>query len=263
MVVLARRVRLSFSKTPSSQPRTLGDTIRGRMPHYERIRRVESFDELLRVSFENGINAAHWPRALAGDFAAVAEALQRLGPTDGASMGRFQEDELAALQLSQAGQVAVRTILDDMRALDALGLQPELNCVLAYPRASESATLSTDVYSFHVDRAPLEVDTWLCTYYGSPSEGLRNDQARAHVQIPATRARLLAEFGGEEGEAFEAFLTEHCYDLHYEPTPGATPWSFGVGNLWRVATQWPGSRVPPCVHRAPDEGGSYRLLLIC
>lgn len=38
----------------------------------------------------------------------------------------------------------------------------------------------------------------------------------------------------------QAWLHENCYDLHYEPTPGAQPFSFGVGNLWRIAVQYPG-----------------------
>jgi hypothetical protein len=80
----------------------------------------------------------------------------------------------------------------------------------------------------------------------------------------ATRAELLSAFGGDDGPDFRAFLTDHCYDLHYAPAAGARPFSFGHGNLWRIATDYPGSPVPPCVHRAPDTqpGDPPRLLLI-
>ena len=60
-------------------------------------------------------------------------------------------------------------------------------------------------------------------------------------------------------------LRDACYDLHYAPTPGAQPFSCGIGHLWRIAVDWPGSPVPPCIHRAPDTHPEDppRLLLIC
>ena len=62
---------------------------------------------------------------------------------------------------------------------------------------------------------------------------------------------------------FRAHLHENCYDLHYAPAASARPWSFGTGNLWRIAVDWPGSPVPPCIHRAPVTlSGQPRLLLI-
>jgi hypothetical protein len=84
------------------------------------------------------------------------------------------------------------------------------------------------------------------------------------VDDPATRAGLLKEFGGKDDEAFREYLSEHSYDLHYAPLPGAQPYSFGLGNLWRITTDNPASPVPPCIHRAPDNlpGQPPRLLLI-
>jgi hypothetical protein len=83
-------------------------------------------------------------------------------------------------------------------------------------------------------------------------------------EIPAIRAALLKEYGGADDAAFEAFLREMFYDLHYEGAEGAEPFDFGLGNLWRIANRCPGSPVPPCVHRAPSPpaGSSPRLLLI-
>jgi hypothetical protein len=96
-----------------------------------------------------------------------------------------------------------------------------------------------------------------------PSEGLRNEEARRRVDVPETRAELLKLHGGEDNDAFREFLQENCYDLHYAPVPEARPYLFGVGNLRRIAVDWPGSPVPPCIHRAPEtQPGQPRLLLI-
>lgn len=225
---------------------------------YPRIRRVHSFEELVSARFEDGVNALCWERTLMGDFAEVAQAL-----AGRSGVSALDDADLRELRLSVAGERAVDEMLRDVESLRELELAPELNHVTEYPRDDASAVVATDVYSFHVDRAPFEVDTWLCTYYGAASEGLRNEDARARVDDDVTRAALLHEFGGPEGPAFYEFLRENSYDLHYQMHPGAAPWSFGVGHLWRVATAWPGSPVPPCVHRAPaDRSGPGRLLLI-
>jgi hypothetical protein len=124
--------------------------------------------------------------------------------------------------------------------------------------------VSTDVYSFHADSATAPADTYLCSYTEAASEGLRNEDALQRIHIPETRAALLRGFGGEDNEAFREYLAENCYDLHYAPTPNAQPFAFGLGNLWRIAVDYPGSPVPPCIHRAPitRPGRPPRLLLI-
>jgi hypothetical protein len=67
----------------------------------------------------------------------------------------------------------------------------------------------------------------------------------------------------KEAGDFEEFMRENCYDLHYAPSGGTVPFSFGIGNLWRIAVEYPGSPVPPCLHRAPAApSGQPRLLLI-
>jgi hypothetical protein len=122
----------------------------------------------------------------------------------------------------------------------------------------------TDVSSRHVDSPTDPADTWLCTYHGPASEGLRNDQALRRVEIPETRAVLLERFGGIEGADFHEYLEENCHHPHYAPLPEAQPFSFGSGNLWRIAVEYPGSPVPPCIHRAPPTAPNQgpRLLLI-
>lgn len=225
---------------------------------YPRIRRVGSFRELVTTPFADGVNALCWERALAGDF---AEIVDRLGPGEG--IVPLDEARLRALPLSAAGRTAVDQLLADHHLLREHGLAPVLDCIYAYPRDEEAGEVATDVYSYHADSAPVEADTYLCTYFGPASEGLRQEDAQRQVDLPATRAALLLRFGGSDGAEFEAYLTENCFDLHYTAVPGARPFSFGQGNLWRIAIAYPGCPVPPCVHRAPaTQPGQSRLLLI-
>jgi hypothetical protein len=226
---------------------------------YPRIRRVNSFQELVSTRFANGVNALCWERQLEGDF---AEIVQLLGPAEGIT--NIDEDRLLVLPVSAAGGVAIANLLADQRLLREHELDPALNCIRGYPRDEKPGPVATDVFSFHADSATVETDTWLCTYHGPSSEGLRNDEARRRVDAPATRAELLKCFGGQDDEAFRVYLNDHCYDLHYEPIPTARPFAFGQGNLWRIALAWPGSPVPPCIHRAPETfaGEPTRLLLI-
>jgi hypothetical protein len=154
-------------------------------------------------------------------------------------------------------------MLADQQRLRDHDLAPSLNCVYDCVRATDAGTVPTDVTSFHVDSAPVEVDTWLCTYHGACSEGLRNEDALLKVETPEIRAALLKEYGGPDDAGFAEFLHDHSYDSHYAPKSGAKPYPFGTFALWRIATRWPGSPVPPCIHRAPENHpGSPRLLLI-
>ena len=224
-----------------------------------RIRRVQGFQELVATPFADGVNALCWERTLPGDF---AEVVALLGSGEG--IVALDEARLLALPVSAAGRIAVDQMLADLRRLRTHNLDPVLNCIHGYPRDEEAGPVATDVFSFHADSAPVPADTWLCTYHGAPSEGLRNEEAQRRVDLPATRAELLQRFGGADDDDFRTYLNENCYDLHYAPAPLARPHSFGVGNLWRIATDYPGSPVPPCIHRAPTTlpGEPPRLLLI-
>ena len=175
------------------------------------------------------------------------------------------EEELLSLPVSVAGRAAIEVIMGDLQRLRQHDRDPLLNCIYRYRRDEGSAPVRTDVFSFHADSAPVEADTWLCTYHGPASEGLRNEEALRRVEIPELRAELRAFLGAKDDDAeFREALREHCFDLHYLPMPKAQPYSFGVGNLWRIAVDWPGSLVPPCIHRAPERfpGQPPRLLLI-
>jgi hypothetical protein len=220
---------------------------------------VASFEELVSTRFEDGINALCWERALPGNFAEVVGKL-----AVGEGITTIEDESLLELSVSSAGRLAVEMLLADQRLLRGLDLDPVLDCIQSCLRDQTGAPVATDVYSFHADSATVEADTYLCTYHGPSSEGLRNDEALRRVDIPQTRAQLLALFGGEEGPAFQEYLNENCFDLHYAPAPGARPFPFGVGNLWRIAVEYPGSPVPPCIHRAPETrpGDTPRLLLL-
>jgi hypothetical protein len=228
-------------------------------PDYPRIRQVGSFDELVSTPFGDGVNALCWPRKLPGKF---GEVVRHLMLDD--DLTALDEERLLALPLSDAGQIAVAILIQDLRRLRDLELDPVLNAITAYPRDEEPGAIPVDVYSFHADSAPVAAETWLCTYHGTPSEGLRNDEGVRRIALPGMREILLAEYGGTDDEGFTDYLSEHCYDLHYAPLPTAQPFSFGVGHLWRIAVDYPGSPVPPCLHRAPESlpGDPVRLLLI-
>jgi hypothetical protein len=220
---------------------------------------VRSFAALADTPFGAGVNALCWERPLPGGF---DEIVARLGP--GTGLVALDEACLRTLAVSPSARPAIELLLADLQRLLARDLDPVLNCILGYPRDEEPGPVVTDVFSFHADSAPVPADTWLCTYHGPPGEGLRNDEAQRRVDVPATRAQLLRAFGGEDDAGFRAYLQENCYDLHYAPTPDARPFSFGLGHLWRIATDYPGSPVPPCIHRAPTPppGAPPRLLLI-
>jgi hypothetical protein len=114
-----------------------------------------------------------------------------------------------------------------------------------------------------VDRSDLPTDTYLCTYFGEATEILPNSQAIQKILIPEIRSELMKTYSGRY-EDFERFLKDYSFDLHFQPLPLARPMSLGLGNLWKLAVDHPGSRVLPCLHRAPREKvDEKRLLLIC
>lgn len=224
---------------------------------YRRILVVKSFEELVSTPMENGVNAICWPRHLEGNF---EEIVAGLGFSEG--INPVEDEQLLALSLSAGGDAARKILLQDLELLRSHDLLPSLDCI--HRTARDTRPVPTDVYSWHADSATAQADTYLCTYAGACSEGLRNEDAIRRVDIPETRALLLSIYGGKDDEGFLEFLNENYYDLHYVPKPGAQPYAFGFANLWRVATEYPDNPVPPCIHRAPETlpGDPPRLLLI-
>lgn len=223
-----------------------------------RIGVVSSFPELVETQFLGVMNAICWERSLTGDFKEIVSKLQL-----NENITEISVEDLLALQLSEDGDHARKVILNDMQLLNDFGASPSLNLLKKYERDEEFGFISTDVYSYHVDRSPIGTDTFLCTYHGAASDILPNEQATQKVLIPEIREKLRELHDGQE-EEFEDFLKEYFFDLHYEAKPNAQPINLGVGHLWRLAVDHPEQKVLPCVHRAPVENdGEYRLLLIC
>ncbi len=219
---------------------------------------VTNFQDLVSTPFHGEMNAICWTRKLTGDFEEIVKKAALKG-----NIAVLDEADLRELQLSEQGQLAREIVLNDLKLLKAHGASPMLNLIKCYERDDDYPFFATDVYSFHVDRSPVPTDTFLCTYYGEPSEILPNAQAIQKVLVPEIRDELKKLYPGP-GEGFESFLSEHFFDLHYQAKATARPISLGLGNLWRLAVDHPESQVPPCVHRAPTEkNGQNRLLMIC
>lgn len=221
------------------------------------IQYVTNFQDLVSTPFKGDINAICWTRTLQGDFSEIVKLVTLTG-----NITEIGPEELCDLPLSEQGQLAREILLNDLKLLNAHGASPILNVIRCYERDNMYPFFPTDVYSFHVDRSPIPTDTILCTYYGAPSEILPNAQGQKKVFVPEIRAQLKKLYQGAE-DGFESFLSEHFFDLHYEAMPGAHPISLGLGNMWRLAVDHPESQVPACLHRAPNEHGQPRLLMIC
>jgi hypothetical protein len=219
---------------------------------------VTNFQDLVSTPFKGEMNAICWERKLTGDFAEIVKKVELYE-----NITTLDEAALFELELSEQGQLARNIIINDLKLLKAHGASPILNIIKHYERDESNPFFPTDVYSFHVDRSPIPTETFLCTYYGEPSEILQNSQATQKVLVPEIRNELKKLYNGTE-EGFESFLTEHFFDLHYLPAPKAQPINLGNGHLWRLAVDHPQSKVQPCIHRAPlEKTGESRLLLIC
>ncbi|MDP9962128.1 DUF1826 domain-containing protein [Chryseobacterium lathyri] len=219
---------------------------------------VSTFSELVNTNFQGAMNAVCWNRNLDGDFKEIVSQLQLKENITEVSI-----EDLLALQLSEEGNTARKIILSDLELLTDFGASPSLNLLKSYERDEEFDFISTDVYSYHVDRSPVGTQTFLCTYHGAASDILPNDQATQKILIPEVRKKLKELYDGPESE-FETFLKDCFFDLHYQPKPNAQPINLELGHLWKLSVDHPGQQVLPCVHRAPAENeGEYRLLLIC
>ena len=222
------------------------------------IQYVTNFQELVSIPFKGKINVICWTRKLTGDFSEIVNKVEL-----SENIVELHQDELHELQLSEQGQLAREILLKDLKMLKAHGASPTLNLIKSYERDNSYPFFPTDVYSFHVDRSPIPIDTFLCTYYGESSEILPNAQAIQKVLVPEIRDELKKIYLGAD-EGFDSFLSEQFFDLHYLAKPEAHPISLGLGHLCKLAIDQPNSTVLPCLHRAPEEkNGQTRLMLIC
>lgn len=219
---------------------------------------VSTFPELINSNFQADLNSICWHRNLAGDFKEIVYKLELKE-----NMIEVSIEDLLKLELSENGHLAREIILKDIQLLTDYGASPSLNLLKSYERDDELDFISTDVYSYHIDRSPIETDTFLCTYHGPASDILPNDQVKQKILIPEIRDKLKDLYDGADAE-FDDFLQNYFFDLHYQPKIDAKPVNLGTGHLWRLAVDHPTQQAFPCVHRAPVENdGEYRLLLIC
>lgn len=222
----------------------------------QQIQRVTNFQELVSTPFNAEINAIGLIRNLMGDFAEIVSKVEL-----NKNITVIDEELLRELTLSEQGNLAREIILNDLQLLTAHGAAPVLNVVKSYERDEDYPFFPTDVYSFHVDRSTVPTDTILCTYYGAPTEIVPNSAVVQKILIPEIRHELKKLYGNDD-EGFDDFLTENFFDLHYQTKPNALPFSLGIGHIWRLAIDYPESKILPCIHRAPKEK-TKRLLLIC
>jgi hypothetical protein len=219
---------------------------------------VSTFSELVHTNFKGEMNALCWYRNLEGDFNDI---VAQLGIKE--NITEVFPEDLIALRLSEKGNVAREIILNDLQLLADFGASPTLNLLKCYERDDEFDFISTDVYSFHVDRSPIATDTFLCTYHGAASDIISNSQADQKILIPEIRTKLKELYDGPL-EGFEDYLKDNYFDLHYHIHKDAEPINLGHGHIWRLAVDHPKQQVLPCIHRAPLENeGEFRLLLIC
>ncbi len=167
------------------------------MPHtfsdHPQIRLVSSFDELIKTAFQGDTNAMCWHRNLTGDFKEIVSKLELKE-----NITEVSEEDLFALKLTEQGELAREIILKDIKQLTALGASPTLNLIQYYERDEELEFISTDVYSFHVDRSPIETDTFLCTYHGASSDILPNADAVQKIHISEIRKNLKHSMKGQQ-----------------------------------------------------------------
>lgn len=222
------------------------------------IQYVSSFEAFVSTPFSGEMNAVCWNRELKGDFSEIVDKVETEE-----NITTLEPEDLLALELSEQGRLAREILLSDLNLMESLGASPVLNVIKQYERDDLYSFFPTDVYSFHVDRSPIPVDTILCTYYGDSSEIVPNSQVEQKIDIPEIRTELRKLYEGTD-EGFEAFLSEYFFDLHYQVKTDAEITSLGIGHMWKLATDHPDNKSLPCVHRAPvEKSGKSRLLLIC
>ena len=228
-------------------------------PHTEnQIHCVNSFNDLVSTSFYDKINVVEWTRKLVGDFSEIVNKIELDG-----EMMVLDLEQLQGLQLSKQGQLAREILIKDLALFKAHGASPILNVIKTYERDDSYPFFPTDVYSFHVDRSPIPIDTFLCTYHGTSSEVIPNTQAKQKILIPEIRDELKKLYHGKD-DGFDSFLSEYFFDLHYQANLDAKAIALETGHIWKLAVDHPESKVLQCIHRAPKEkDGQKRLLLIC
>jgi len=224
----------------------------------DQIQIVNSFEELISKPFQGKVNAIGWIRQSDANFKEIVDQLKLFE-----DITEITIEDLNALNLSSHGINARNIIIQDFNDFSNTGHSPSLNLLKKYPTDNEFDFISTDVYSFHVDRSPEPTDTILCTYYGASSDIIANENAIKKIEIPEVREKLFQLYD-DISITFEEFLVDNYFDMHYECLSKEEIINLGNVHIWRLAVDHPYLEVRPSIHRAPRENpNELRLLLIC
>ena len=100
------------------------------LSHKEKqVQLVTSFQELVSTSFYGEMNALCWSRQLKGDFSEIVKKVEFKE-----NIAELSMEELHSLQLSEQGQIARETLLNDFQLLTTHGASPTLNLIKYYDR---------------------------------------------------------------------------------------------------------------------------------
>ena len=88
-------------------------------PAERQIHCVTNFQALVSTPFHGAMNAICWTRKLPGDFSEIVKKA-----TLNENIAVLDPEELRGLQLSEQGQLARETLLNDLKLLKAHGASP-------------------------------------------------------------------------------------------------------------------------------------------
>lgn len=202
-----------------------------------RVKVVASLSDMFNRAFGGAeeVNCIVHPRKLSGDFNALARRLSAPLKLEKKPFVELSTDAFAlhARSLRGAEKKAAKAILADMKRMDEQNLNPVLRVIGEGDYREQSAF--DRVHDFHADGV-TKVGGYkvLCCYTSPVTEGLRLEDA------------------------------EFQEDGYYKMKPGAKPFSFRPGSIWRHAVIGTGEGILPFIHRAPhvSEQRQPRLILM-
>ena len=118
---------------------------------------------------------------------------------------------------------------------------------------------------FHFDGGQPLKGRVLTAYAGATTQGIAPEDCIRFVDIPKFQQDLIGRFGQDHVDPKElaALMKRSIADIRL-PKPGAIPYAFSVGDIFRHAVRDNKAGVTPHLHRAPPmtTGAKPRLLLV-
>lgn len=118
---------------------------------------------------------------------------------------------------------------------------------------------------FHFDGGNVEIGRVLIPYTAPTTEGIAPEDCIRFVDIPKFQQDLIGRYGQDKVDPAElaALYKQGIAEIRL-PLPGAVPYSFSAGDVFRHAVQENMAGVTPHLHRAPPmpKGAKPRLLLV-